>query len=42
MTFYQTLYFMDFVVVFGVMLLVIEISTIFMNVRWLLFEHGYA
>ena len=25
---------------FGVMLLVIEISTIFMNVRYLLFEHG--
>ena len=31
---------MDFVVVFGVMLLVIEISAIFMNVRWLLYEHG--
>ena len=41
-TFYQTLYFMDFAVVFGVMLLVIEISTIFMNIRWLLFEHGYG
>ena len=41
-TFYQTLSFMDFAVVFGVMLLVVEVSTIFMNVRWLLFEHGYG
>ena len=24
------------------MLLVVEVSTIFMNVRWLLFEHGYG
>jgi len=39
-TFYQTLYFMDFMVVFGVMLLFIEISTIFLSVRWLLFTHG--
>ena len=31
---------MDFAVVFGVMLLVIEVSSIFMNVRYLLFEHG--
>ena len=39
-TFYQTLYFMDFMVVFGVMLLFIEISTIFLSMRWLLFTHG--
>ena len=39
-TFYQTLYFMDFMIVFGVMLLFIEISTIFICLRWLLFAHG--
>ena len=39
-TFYQTLYFMDFMVVFGVMLLFIEVSTIFISFRWLLFTHG--
>lgn len=39
-TFYQTLYFMDFMVIFGVMLLFIEISTIFVSLRWLLFTHG--
>ena len=38
-TFYQTLYFMDFMVVFGVMLLFIEVSTIFVSVRWLLYKH---
>ena len=39
-TFYQTLYFMDFMVVFGVMLLFMEISTIFLSLRALLFTHG--
>jgi len=39
-TFYQTLYLMDFCVIFGVMLLFIEISTIFVSLRWLLFTHG--
>ena len=42
LTFYQTLYFMDFMVVFGTMLLFMEISTIFLNLRYLLFTHGYA
>lgn len=41
-TFYQTLYFMDFCVVFGVMLLFTEISTIFVNIRWYQFTHGYS
>lgn len=41
-TFYQTLYFMDFLVVFGVMLLFMEISTLFVSMRWLLYTHGYA
>ena len=39
-TYYQTLYFMDFMVVFGSMLLFIEISTPFVSLRWLLFTHG--
>ncbi len=39
-TFYQTLYFMDFMVVFGVMLLFIEASTVFMSLRWLLYTHN--
>ena len=38
-TFYQTLYFMDFCCVFGVMLLFTEISTPFVNIRWFLFTH---
>jgi len=33
---------MDFMCVFGVMLLFIEISTPFLSARWLLFEHGLA
>ena len=33
---------MDFMVVFGTMLLFMEISTIFLNLRYLLFTHGYA
>ena len=41
-TFYQTLYFMDFMIVFGVMLLFIEISTIFISMRWLIFTHGHG
>lgn len=41
-TFYQTLYFMDVMVVFGVMLLFMEISTVFVSLRWLLFTHGYS
>ena len=41
-TFYQTLYFMDVMVVFGTMLLFMEVSTIFVSARWLLFTHGYA
>ena len=41
-TFYQTLYFMDFCVVFGVMLLFIEVSTLFVSARWLLFTHNMA
>ena len=40
LTFYQTLFFMDYMCVFGVMLLYMEISTIFMNMRTLLFHHG--
>ena len=38
-TYYQTLYFMDFMCVFGCMILFIEISTPFVNIRWLLFTH---
>ena len=33
---------MDFMVVFGVMLLFIEVSTIFVSFRWLLFTHGHG
>ena len=39
-TYYQTLYFMDFMVVFGCMLMFMEISTPFMAFRWLFFRHG--
>ena len=39
-TFYQTLYFMHFMTVFGVMLLFIEISTPFLCARWFMFTHG--
>ena len=39
-TFYQTLYFMDFMIVFGVMLLFTEISTPFLSGRWLFFTHN--
>lgn len=39
-TYYQTLYFMDFMCVFGCILLFIEISTPFTCMRWLLFTHG--
>merc|ERR1719232_114902 len=42
LTFYQTLYFMDFMVVFGVMLLFTEISTIFVSIRWILYKHNYG
>ena len=38
-TFYQTLYFMDFMVVFGVMLLFTEISTTYVSMRWLMYKH---
>ena len=38
-TFYQTLYFMNFMVVFGVMLLFTEISTTYVAMRWLLYKH---
>ena len=38
-TFYQTLYFMDFMTVFGTMLLFVEVSTVFVSMRWLLFTH---
>ena len=31
---------MDFMVVFGVMLLFTEISTIFVSIRWLLYKHN--
>lgn len=41
-TYYQTLYFMDFMCVFGCMLLFIEISTPFVSARWLLFTHGMS
>jgi len=39
-TYYQTLYWMDFMCVFGCMLLFIEISSPFVCMRWLLFTHG--
>lgn len=42
LTFYQTLYFMDFMIVFGVMLLFMEISSIFLSFRWLMFKHDMA
>merc|ERR1712110_519322 len=38
-TFYQTLYFMDFMVVFGVMLLFTEVSTTYVAIRWILYKH---
>ena len=37
-----TLHFMNFSVVFGVMLLFMEISTPFVSGRWLLYTHGYG
>ena len=38
-TFYQTLYFMNWMVVFGVCLLFMEISTTYVAMRWLLYKH---
>jgi len=38
-TFYQTLYFMNYMVVFGVMLVFQEISTTYVALRWLLYKH---
>jgi hypothetical protein len=38
---YSTLYFMNFSVVLGTMILFVEISTVFIAFRWLLYTHGY-
>ena len=39
-TFSGTLVFMNFTVVFGVMLLFVEVSTPFICARWLIYSHG--
>ena len=41
LTFYETAYFMDWMMIFGCMLLFVEISTIFLSLRTLMFYHGY-
>ena len=41
LTFYETAYFMNWMMIFGCMLLFIEISTIFLSLRTLMFYHGY-
>lgn len=38
-TWYSTLYFMNFTVVFATAILFVEISTIFVATRWLLYTH---
>ncbi len=38
-TFISTLAFMNFTVVFGVMLLFVEVSTTYISIRWLLYTH---
>lgn len=42
LVFYETLIFMDFCVVFGTMLLFIEVSTIFLAVRYFLYTHDMS
>jgi len=37
--FYGTIFLMNFTLVFGTMLIFVEISTIFISIRWLLFKH---
>jgi accessory gene regulator protein AgrB len=41
-TFLFTLHFLNFTLVFGVMLLFIEISTPYVSIRWLLYTHDYG
>ena len=40
MTFYETAFFMDFMMIFGCMLLFVEFSTVFLSARTLFFFHG--
>lgn len=40
LTFYETAFFMNWMMVFGCMLLFVEISTIFLSTRTLMFYHG--
>ena len=39
-TFCGTLFFLNFTVIFGVMLLFVEVSTPFICIRWLIYAHG--
>lgn len=41
-TLYSSLWFMNFTVVFSVMVLFIEISTVFVCFRWLLYKHNLS
>ena len=40
LTFYETAFYMDWMMIFGCLLLFVEISTIFLNTRTLMFYHG--
>lgn len=41
LTFYETAFYLDWMMIFGCLLLFVEISTIFLNTRTLMFYHGY-
>jgi len=41
LTFYETLYWMDWMLIYGCMLLFVEFSTIFLSLRTLMFYHGW-
>ena len=40
LTFYETAFFMDWMMIYGCMLLFVEVSTIFLSARTLMFYHG--
>jgi len=40
--FYGTLVFMNYTMIFGVLLLFTEVSTLFICMRWFLYTHGYG
>ena len=41
LTFYETAFYLDWMMIFGCLLLFVEISTIFLSLRTLMFNHGY-